>query len=241
MNRHLRYALLAPLLVTSVALPSSMAAHAASADRQPAVLGATGSPSCKLEVEPGTKPPEYNLLLTGFKPNQKVRIQGPAKFGGVTDSQGKFDEENVPRGNYTVLTGSKRHPKRIGCAKPPKPPVQKVPDITDVDARAVFPTVPTVDCSKPQEVRFKGVLTGTGTGSVKYEWDLPNGKVSKGAVDFTQPTKDTPEVSVIAPARPTPGAPNPKVTVKLAIPPQGTERGASSGDVTFTPACSPGT
>ncbi|MHA5054785.1 hypothetical protein [Streptomyces sp. SD15] len=236
MNRHRRYALLAPLLVSSVALPPTTAAQAAPADRPPAALSAPAGPSCKLEVAPGTKPVEFDLVLTGFKAGERVQIEGPKRFTGVINGQGKFDEENVPRGNYTVITGNKKTRNRIACEKPPRTPAAPALDVTDADAKAIAPTGP-VDCAKPQDVKFQGTLTGTGTGTVKYVWNGPNGKQSAPSVEFTQPSTNTTVFTVTAPPRAAAADPPPKVTVRLSVPKQGPEQGISSGDVTFTLQC----
>lgn len=240
MSRHRRYALLIPLVVSSVALSPAMAARAApSAPSAPLPTALTkASPTCKLQVAPDTNPAEFDLVLNGFRPNSQVRISGPKFFKGVVNNQGAFTEDNVPRGNYTVTTGEDRRGNKlkIGCEKPPRLPVPAALNITDADAAVSSPTGP-VNCAVGQAVKFEGKLTGTGTGTVKYVWTSSTGKRTEASVTFNGPSTATTSFTVTARARQSNAARAPRVTVQLTVPKQGAEAGISSERVRFVLQC----
>lgn len=128
MNRHVRYALLTPLLVSSVALPPAMAAHASPVDRAPTALGAAPQAACKLEVAAGTDPVEFDLVLTEFKPGAQVKVTGPEKFSRTVDNAGSFTEQDVKKGTYTVKVNQGRNHNQltVNCAKPARvPPLRR--------------------------------------------------------------------------------------------------------------------
>lgn len=124
MNRHVRYALLTPLLVSSVALPPAMAAHASPVDRAPTALCAAPQAACKREVAAGTDPVEFDLVLTGFKPGAQVKVTGPEKFSRTVDNAGSFTEQDVKKGTYTVKVNQGRNHNQltVNCAKPARVP-----------------------------------------------------------------------------------------------------------------------
>ncbi|WP_405758889.1 hypothetical protein [Streptomyces sp. NBC_00073] len=168
MNRHVRYALLTPLLVSSVALPPAMAARASPVDRAPTALGAAPQAACKLEVAAGTDPVEFDLVLTEFKPGAQVKVTGPEKFSRTVDNAGSFTEQDVKKGTYTVKVNQGRNHNQltVNCAKPARVPPTAKAHISDVDITGASTATPKVDCSQPQDVKFEGKLTGTGTGDV---------------------------------------------------------------------------
>ncbi|MFD9357265.1 hypothetical protein [Streptomyces sp. NPDC060031] len=229
MNRHVRYALLAPLAASAVALTPAMAAHAS-----PAAPAAAPQATCKLVVAPGTNPVEFDLVLTGFKAGQQVKVRGPENFTRTANPQGSFTEEDVKKGSYTARATGGRNNPAVGCSKPTRTPATAAADISDVDVTGAS-TTPAVDidCSVAQNVTFQGKLTGTGTGNVKYKWSGA-GKTSTPTVKFTEPSTATASFTVRAAPRAAPANPAPSVSVSL-----------SSGDATdslnFTLKCKAGT
>ncbi|MFI5665988.1 hypothetical protein [Streptomyces sp. NPDC051704] len=232
MNRHVRYALLTPLLACSVALPSTMAAQAAPVAGVPAALGAAPqAASCKLEVAAGTDPVEFDLSLAGFKPGSQVQVSGPESFKASINQQGAFSEQDVKKGTYTVRTGGKNHGQTINCTKPARVPATAKARITDVDITTASTATPKVDCSQPQSVKFEGKLTGTGTGEVTYVWS-GQGKRSAPSVNFTAPGVPAAPFTVKSPVRAAANDPAPKVTVVLTD-----STGGVSDQLTFTLVC----
>ncbi|MFE1556770.1 hypothetical protein ACFW6V_17535 [Streptomyces sp. NPDC058734] len=224
MNRHARYALLAPLLVTAVAMPSTMAAQAA-----PAPQGA-----CKLVVAPGTNPVEYDLVMTGFKGGQLLRVSGPEEFQRNADGAGSVTEEDVKKGAYTVKSGWGRNEQTTGCTKAPRSPAPVKVRITDAEITGASTTPAAVDCSKPQNVTFQGKFTGTGTGEVDYFWS-GQGKQAAPSLKFNAPETATAPFVVKSPTRGAPTEPAPKVVVNLSA------GGNVADSSTFTLTCAPGT
>ncbi|MEU3722190.1 hypothetical protein [Streptomyces sp. NPDC031705] len=230
MNRHARYALLAPLLVTAVAMPPTMAAHAAPAPLTPS---AAPQAACKLVVAPGTNPVEYDLVMTGFRGGQLLRVSGPEKFQRNANGAGSVTEEDVKKGAYTVTSGWGRNERKTGCTKDPRPPAPVKVRITDADITGASTTPAAVDCSKPQNVTFQGKFTGTGTGEVDYFWS-GQGKQSAPSLKFNAPETPTGPFVVKSPTRGAPNEPIPKVTANLSA-------GNVADSLTFTLTCAPGT
>lgn len=137
MNRHARYALLAPLLVSAVAMPSTMARAAA-----PAAPAAAPQAACALVAAPNTNPQEFDLTLTGFRANQNVEIKGPEQFTVTTDQQGNAKTEDVKKGNYTAKPkgqgqGQGNQNRSVSCSKPARGTTTTTAvRITDVDVAA---------------------------------------------------------------------------------------------------------
>lgn len=236
MNRHGRYALLAPLLVSALALPPAMAAQAAPADESAAGLAAPFNPSCKL-VKAQDAPDEFDLVLAGFKPKQKVRITGPEKFTREVNKQGSFTEQDVKKGTYTAIAGQKKNRVSVPCTKPPRSPAV---DITGADARLVSPhRNQEVNCRRSRLATFEGTLIGKGTGSVKYAWTSSDGKRAEHTVNFTGPTATVERFTVTIPAREKRSDPRPSVTVQLRVPKQQGEAGVSSSNVRLVLKCKP--
>ncbi|MEU2234624.1 hypothetical protein [Streptomyces vietnamensis] len=228
MNRHLRYTLLTPLAVASVALSPALA-HAASAEQaSDAAAVAPLAPACKLDN--GSSASEYDITLTGFTPNQKVKIRGPENINTSVDQQGSFTEQDVKKGTYHVeFGGDKNHKNRqsVNCTKPARVTPVDISDV-DITSASTTPAVD-VDCSVAQSVTFKATLTGTGTGNTKVTW-FSNTKSSTPTVKFTAPTTETTFVTKSAPR--TAGGPAPTVSVRVAV-------GDASDSMQFTLKCKP--
>ncbi|MFD8985156.1 hypothetical protein [Streptomyces sp. NPDC059564] len=215
MNRHARYALLAPLLVTAVAMPSTMA-HAAA----PAAPAAAPQAACALVAAPNTNPQEFDLTLTGFRANQNVGITGPEQFTVTTDQQGNAKTEDVKKGNYTAKPkggqGQGNQNRSVGCTKPARGTTTTTTvRITDVDVAAPA-TNPEVDCSVPQSVTFTGKLTGTGTGEVEVFWQ-GNSKASSPLVKFTAPDTSAGSFTSKSNTRSAPTQPAPVAAAQLTV------------------------
>ncbi|WP_328620467.1 hypothetical protein [Streptomyces sp. NBC_00354] len=237
MNRHRRLALVAPLLASSIALPPAVATAQGPPDRMPVSHTAPLAPVCSLKAAPGTDPVEFDLVLTGFKPGDPVKITGPKEYNGVTSPQGAFDEENVPRGNYTVTTGQGGAPQqKTGCEKPPRPPVTPPTGITEATVELDSPAFG-VNCNVPHEVRVDGTLEGGGSGRVKYVWTSGTGKRTEKTMRFPGFSTRVDEFSVTAPARTRPQDPAPTVTVQLTVPKQGGQAAISSEVLPVTLKC----
>ncbi|MFF5705923.1 hypothetical protein ACFY7H_26110 [Streptomyces sp. NPDC012794] len=231
MNRHARYALLAPLLVTAVAVPPTMAAQAAPAGAAPLKAAAAPQATCRLVVAPGTNPVEFDLVMTGFRGGQLLRVTGPESFQRNANGAGSVTEENVKNGSYTVKSGWGRNELTTGCSKPPRPPAK--PRITSAEITGASTTPAAVDCTKPQNVTFQGKFAGTGTGEIDYHW-AGQGKQIAPSVQFTAPETATAPFVVKSPTRAAVTEPVPKVTVQLFT-------GNVSDSFTFTLTCAPGT
>jgi hypothetical protein len=230
MDRHTLYALLAPLLVTAVAMPSTMA-HAAA----PAAPAAVPEAACALVAAPGTNPQEFDLNLTGFGANQNVNITGPENFTVTTDGQGASTTEDVKKGNYTAKPrgGQNNQNRSVGCTKPARTPsTTTTVKISDVEIQLAFTDPNVIDCSKPHNVTFTGMLTGTGRGDTAVKW-TSGGRTTDSTVKFTEPTSGTVFVARYA-GRSAPSTSVPKVTASLVA-------GNASDDRTFSVQCSPGT
>ncbi|MET8754984.1 hypothetical protein ABZW32_33550 [Streptomyces sp. NPDC004667] len=227
MNRHARYALLTPLLVSAVAMPSTMA-RAASASAPAAVPQAT----CALVAAPNTNPQEFDLTLTGFRANQSVRVTGPEKFTLTTDGQGAATNEDVKKGTYNAtVQGNNQGKKTITCTKPARTTTTAV-HITDVDVSAPA-TSPEVDCSVAQNVTFTGKISGTGTGDVEVSWTGSN-KSSSPTVKFTAPDTAAAPFTVKSTARSAPSTTPPQVFAQLTA-------GKASDSASFKLKCKAGT
>ncbi|MCC0093707.1 hypothetical protein K7B10_02655 [Streptomyces flavotricini] len=232
MNRHARYALLTPLLACSVALPPTMAAQAAPVAHVPATLGAAPqAATCKLEVAEGTDPVEFDLSLAGFKPGSQVRVTGPENFTRTVNQQGSVTEQDVKKGTYTVKTGGKNHSQTVNCTKPARVPASAKARITDVDITGASTATPKVDCSQPQNVKFEGKLTGTGSGDVTYIWS-GQGKRSAPSVKFTAPSTAAAPFTAKSTARAAATNPAPRVTATLTD-----STGNVQDQLTFTLTC----
>ncbi|MER7465402.1 hypothetical protein [Streptomyces sp. NPDC097981] len=236
MNRHARYALLTPLLASSIALPPTMAAQASPVDRAPAALSAAPqAASCKLVVAPNTNPAEFDLVLDGFRGGALVKVTGPENFNRTVDQQGSFTEEDVKKGTYTVKVSQKKHNQlTVNCTKPPRVPATAKAHITDVDITGASTATAAVDCSKPQDVKFEGKLTGTGTGQVPVLWSSSQGKRSTPVVNFTAPTTAVPVFVTKSAARAKATDPAPRVTAFLE---DTTTSSGANDSLTFTLTC----
>ncbi|MFD9268634.1 hypothetical protein ACFWB1_15975 [Streptomyces goshikiensis] len=228
MNRSARFALLTPLLVSAVAMPPTMAAHAT-----PAAPATAPQAACALKVTPGTS--DFELELTGFKPGQQVNVEGPEKFTRTIQANGSFTEPDVTKGSYTAKFGkNKKNRQAIGCTKAPKiTPVR----ITDAEITSPEASPAEVDCSITQSVTFVGRLTGTGTGDVDYKW-VSGGRSSTPSLKFTAPSTPTAGFPVKVPGRAAPpaGAASPPVHVTATL-----TAGGSQDTQEFTLKCRAGT
>lgn len=231
MNRHARYALLTtPLLVSAVVLTPTMARAAAPAAAPAAVPQAT----CALQAAPNTNPQEFDLVLTGFRPNQTVKVTGPESFTRTTNQQGSFTEEDVKKGSYTAKTQGNQNRMTVGCTKPARTTTTTTAvRVTDVDITGATTATPEVDCSVAQSVTFTGKVTGTGTGDVDVQWQGSN-KSSNPTLKFTAP--ETPAPSFVSKSSPRAAAtdPVPKVGAQLSA-------GKASDLFVFTLKCKAGT
>ncbi|MEU6862001.1 hypothetical protein ABZ924_01790 [Streptomyces sp. NPDC046876] len=184
MNRHRRNALLAvPLLASSVALALTPA-HAA-----PGRTSGTGSarpvPACALIPHAtggagGNK--GYDLHLSGFSPQQPVRIEGPkTSFKTTVDAQGKLERQDVRYGTYQVSykpEGADQS-ESVHCQTPPRTQqdggkhegVQGDVTVTRIGVLTLTKDQ-TVDCNAPQKAEFDGLIEVTGTGTVSWYWTL---------------------------------------------------------------------
>ncbi|MFG2388717.1 hypothetical protein ACGFYF_07560 [Streptomyces lavendulae] len=180
---------------------------------------------------PNTNPQEFDLVLTGFRPNQNVNLSGPAKFTLITDGQGSKTNEDVPKGTYTATAktqGRNQGKLVVPCSKPSRTTTTAA-RITDVDVSA--PTSnPEVDCTVAQNVSFTGKIMGTGTGDVDLSWSGSSGKTSSPTVKFTGPDTAAPSFVVKSSPRAA-GATNPvSVSAQLTA-------GKASDVANFTLKC----
>ncbi|MFE2148418.1 hypothetical protein ACFXJO_36215 [Streptomyces lavendulae] len=211
MNRHARYALLTPLLVSAVAMPSTLARAAATSSAPAAVPQAT----CALVAAPNTDPQEFDLTLTGFRANQSVRISGPEKFTLTTDGQGAATNEDVKKGTYNAtVQGNNQGKKTITCTKPARTASTTV-RVTDVDVSGPA-TNPEVDCSVAQNITFTGKISGTGTGDLDLSWSGSNGRQSSPTVKFTAPSTAAAPFTVKSTPRAAAAANAPQVFARLS-------------------------
>ncbi|MFJ3923654.1 hypothetical protein [Streptomyces sp. NPDC090022] len=226
MNRHVRYALLTPLVVTSVALPPALA-QAAPVERAPgAPAAAPLAPTCKLEN--GSTATEYDIILTGFRAGQNVQIRGAERINTKVDQAGSFTEQDVKKGSYSVRFGGQnnRNQMSINCIKPARvTPVH----ISEIDITTASTTPATVDCSVAQKVTFKATLTGTGTGDVKLQWGSDS-KSTNPVLKFTAPSTESAAFVVQSTPRAAATDPAPKVNVVVFA-------GGASDRRTFTLRC----
>ncbi|MFB0632226.1 hypothetical protein [Streptomyces sp. AB3(2024)] len=231
MIRHARYALLTPLLVSAVAIPCTTA-QAAVASSAPA---AAPQATCALVAAPNTNPQEFDLVLTGFRPNQNVNLSGPAKFTLITDGQGSKTNEDVPKGTYTATAktqGRNQGKLVVPCSKPARTTTTAV-HVTDVNVSAPA-TSPEVDCSVAQSITFTGQITGTGTGDVELSWTGSNGKTSSPTAKFTAPDTAAAPFTVKSTPRAAPSTNQPSVFAQLTA-------GKASDSATFKLKCRAGT
>ncbi|MER5932968.1 hypothetical protein [Streptomyces sp. NPDC002054] len=203
MNRNRRCALLAPVLVSAVALPPT----AVAADRAPA---APAAPSCRLvEVPLGEDGTEYDLRLLGFPAKQSVRIDGPrVKVTTRVDAKGALTREDVAHGTYRVTFKD----RRITCLSP-RPGTKGNVQVTKVEITKVFTPQPTkVNCGQPNKVELDGEITATGTGKVTFTWQGKDIVAQQGSVEFTGKEKIH---SVLGSLTVPPQAPNTKSVVVI--------------------------
>ncbi|KOU13789.1 hypothetical protein ADK52_38110 [Streptomyces sp. WM6372] len=190
--------LAAPLLASSVALTPAFAAQgrtaAAGAARAPV------APSCELTPGSGGGKPgdslRYDLHLSGFAPNQSVRVEGKSSFRTTVDGAGSLDRQGVRYGTYGVSyreSGSQQG-KHVSCTTPPreqKPGSGKGSvQVTKVEVLTLTKSGSTVDCTKPPKLEFDGKITGTGQGKVRYFWTYASSAdpISSGTAEFTPGT-----------------------------------------------------
>ncbi|MER5932930.1 hypothetical protein [Streptomyces sp. NPDC002054] len=232
MNRQVRHALLTPLLVGVVAVPSTMAAQAAPAPA--AAPGVVPQATCQLKTAAGTNPVEFDLVLAGFRAGQQVKINGPERLTRNVSGAGALTVEDVKKGNYTVWVGQGRNARRTDCTRDPRPPAPPpAVKISGADITGASTTPAEVNCSQPQNVTFTGKLTGSNTGNVDYIWQSGAKRVAP-ELKFTAP--ETPVVSFVvrSPTRAAPADPVPKVSAQLVAM-------NASDEFTFTLKCAPGT
>ncbi|MGO4462663.1 hypothetical protein AB4039_36050 [Streptomyces sp. M-16] len=227
MNRHARSALLTPLLVSAVAMPSTMA-RAAVASSAPA---AVPQAACALVAAPNTNPQEFDLTLTGFRANQSVRISGPEKFTLTTDGQGAATNEDVKKGTYNATVQGNQGKKTITCTKPARTATTAV-RVSDVDITGASTTPASVDCTVAQNVTFTGKVTGSGTGDVELQWSGSSGKSSNPTLKFTGPETAAP--SFVVKSNPRTKATDPAPTVSATL-----TAGKAQDFFRFTLKCNP--
>ncbi|WP_371680174.1 hypothetical protein [Streptomyces sp. NBC_01276] len=228
MNRHARYALLTPLLVSAVAMPSTMA-RAAVASSAPA---AVPQAACALVAAPNTNPQEFDLTLTGFRSNQSVRITGPEKFTLTTDGAGAATNEDVKKGTYNAtVQGNNQGKRTITCGKPARTTTTAV-RVSDVDITGASTTPASVDCTVAQNVTFTGKVAGSGTGDVDLQWTGSSGKNSNPTLKFTGPETAAPSFVVRSTPRTKAADPAPVVSATLLA-------GKAQDFFVFTLKCNP--
>ncbi|WCD88330.1 hypothetical protein KPP03845_104736 [Streptomyces xanthophaeus] len=192
MNRQQRCALFAPCVVSALVLTPATAATAAGSGapaRAPAAVCALvkGEPAADGKAT-------FDLKLSGFRGGARVTISGPElKADARVASNGRYVDENVKHGDYTVRERNRNAPA-VTCSKvaaePDKPPASKTADVTAATATQQTKTgkVPCVIFSPELPVKFTGTITSATAGDVKYRWTLSNGKVSGVlTLNFTQP------------------------------------------------------
>ncbi|MFI6144672.1 hypothetical protein [Streptomyces sp. NPDC051109] len=186
--------LAAPLLASSLALTPAFAAQGRTAGAGAA--RAPMAPSCELTPRSGGGNPGgkmgYDLHLSGFAPNQSVRVEGKSSFRTTVDDTGSLDRQGVRYGTYTVSyreSGS-RQGKHIDCATPSR---EKPGDgkgdvkVTKVEVVTLTKSGSTVDCTSPPKLEFDGKITATGQGKVRYFWTYASSAdpISSGTAEFT--------------------------------------------------------
>ncbi|MFD5510344.1 hypothetical protein [Streptomyces sp. NPDC059761] len=189
--------LAAPVLASSVALAPAFAAQgrtaAAGAARAPM------APSCELTPGSGGGNPggnmRYDLHLSGFAPNQSVRVEGKSSFRTTVDGAGSLDRQGVRYGTYGVSyrEGGSKQGKHVACVTPPreKPGSGKGNvQVTKVEVLTLTKSGSTVDCTEPPKLEFDGKITGTGQGKVRYFWTYASSAdpISSGTAAFTPGT-----------------------------------------------------
>lgn len=192
MNRQQRCALFAPCLVSALVLTPATAATAAGSGvpaRAPAAACALvkGEPAADGKAT-------FDLKLSGFRGGARVTITGPGlKTDARVASNGRYVDENVKHGDYTVKERNRNTPA-LTCSKVPaeadKPPAPKTADVTGATATQTTKTgkVPCIVHGPELPVRFVGTITAATAGDVKYRWTLSNGTVSGVlTLNFAQP------------------------------------------------------
>ncbi|MGW6858376.1 hypothetical protein [Streptomyces xanthophaeus] len=182
MTRHHRFALLAAaacVLATAFAAPQAVAAPAG---------------ICALvKGEPGLdKKSTYDLKLSGFDRGARVTISGGTSSQNVrVASNGKYVDEDVTYGTYTVKERNRNTPP-VTCSKVPEEPAgqadpqAKTADVTSVTAKYLGKQGDIGCIIFPDGVvpGFDGTISTSGPGTVKYRWTRSDGLVS-GAATLT--------------------------------------------------------
>ncbi|WP_406186938.1 hypothetical protein [Streptomyces sp. NBC_01006] len=189
--------LAAPVLASSVALTPAFAAQGRTAES--AAARAPMAPSCELTPGSGGGSPggntRYDLHLSGFTPNQSVRVEGKSSFRATVNGEGALDRQGVRYGSYGVSyrEGGSKQGKHVACVTPPreKPGSGKGNvQVTKVEVLTLTKSGSTVDCTKPPKLEFDGKITGTGQGKVRYFWTYASSAdpISSGTAAFTPGT-----------------------------------------------------
>ncbi|MEV6578798.1 hypothetical protein AB0M92_11635 [Streptomyces sp. NPDC051582] len=194
-NRHRLLVLLAaPLLVSSVALAPAVAAQGRPVGAEAARVPA--APSCELSPGSGGGKPagnaRYDLHLSGFAPNQSVRVEGKSSFRATVSGDGSLDRQGVRYGTYGVdyRDGGSKQGRHVTCTTPPREdPGGGKGDVkvTKVEVMALTKSGTTVDCTTPPKFEFDGRITGSGKGSVGYYWTYNSSAdpIASGKAEFT--------------------------------------------------------
>lgn len=204
MNRHLRFACLASLTASALALGSTGALGAADATTAAPAVG-----TCALVKGAPTadNKPTFDLKLSGFGKGARVVISdGTHRQEVRVASNGKFVDEDVTFASYTVrekntgasvtcTTVAKEDPAK---PDPAKPDAAKPVDVTAASARYLGKAgnVPCLIFSPGIVPKFGGSITAAGPGTVKYRWVRSDGFVS-GALSLTFTAAGTQDVPMM--------------------------------------------
>ncbi|MEU9719251.1 hypothetical protein [Streptomyces sp. NPDC047976] len=182
MIRQPRLALLVPAITSAAVLCPLFAApgHAAAPGAAPS---ARPAPSCQLVPDQSTAggKARFALRLSGFEPNQSVRIEGgKTSFRTTVDGQGAFVRAGVPFGSYRVgFSAQGTHARQsVPCTTAPgttpdgggNQPVR----VTAVEIIPFTAQNTVIDCKKTNRVEVDGKITATGKGDVIYGWEWTN-------------------------------------------------------------------
>ncbi|EFL12858.1 hypothetical protein [Streptomyces sp. C] len=187
MTRHPRFALVVPFAAAACVLAPAMAAPQAAAFGRfgSEALAAVPTAACALvkgEAGPDQKP-TYDLKLSGFDRGARVTISGSGTSQDVrVASNGKYVDENVKYGTYTVKVRNSNSPP-LTCSKVAEEPAvpAKTVDVTSATAKYEAPKQGDVGCvivSPGIVPAFIGTITTAGPGTVKYRWVRSDGFVS---------------------------------------------------------------
>ncbi|WP_406184501.1 hypothetical protein [Streptomyces sp. NBC_01006] len=197
MNRHLRFACLASLTVSALALGSTGALGAPGSTTAVPTAGACalvkGTPTADNK-------PTFDLKLSGFGGGARVIISdGTHRQEVRVASNGKFVDDDVKFATYQVKQkhgGASVQCTSVAKEDTTKPDATKPVDVTSASARYLGKTgdVPCIIVSGGLVPAFGGTITAAGPGTVKYRWVRSDGSVSGVLpLTFTEAgTKDVP-------------------------------------------------